>query len=86
MAYTLNRSQQLVEAHKHGYFAQKASLQSGGVELPQHNVDSKGKKPAKKTQKKAESKTAKKTAAASTSAAKKTTAKKTAAKKSTKKS
>lgn len=78
MATTTNRTQQLVEAHKHGRFGQKASLQAAGVELPQHNV---------KTTKKAAKKTAKKSTAKKTSAAKtKTTAKKTAVKATAKKS
>lgn len=75
MTYTVDRSQQLVEAHKHGRLAQKASLQAAGVPMPQHNVNAK-KSAAKKTAKK----TAKKVTA------KKTSAKKSADKKTSKKS
>lgn len=54
-----DRTQQLVEAGKHGRFGQKAALQAANVPLPQHNVKAK-KKAAKKTT--AKKSTAKKTA------------------------
>jgi topoisomerase IA-like protein len=72
MPTSINRTQQLVEAHTRSRFGQKAALQAAGVELPQHNVNVK----AKKAQKKAAKKTS----------SKKSTAKKAAAKKTTKKS
>lgn len=56
MAYTTDRTKQLVEAGKLNRFGQKASLQAAGVQLPQHNVKAKGKKPAKKAAKKSTAK------------------------------
>lgn len=82
MSYTTDRTTQLVEAHKKGRLAQKASLQAAGVPLPQHNPNSKSKKSKKADASKS---AAKKTAAKSTTA-KKSTAKKSAAKKTAKKS
>lgn len=76
MATSMNRTQQLVNAHNHGRFAQKASLQAAGVPLPQHNSGAK-----KLLTKKA---AAKKPAAAkkvTKSTAKKATAKKAVTKK-----
>ena len=73
MATSINRTQLLGEAHKHGYFAQKASLQAANVPTNQHNVGVAAKK--------AEAKTQTKSSAPKETSEPKTTAKKTAAKK-----
>lgn len=38
MAYTVDKTEQLSEAHKRSRFGQKASLQRAGVPTRQHNV------------------------------------------------
>lgn len=63
MSYKTDRTEQLVEAHKRSRFGQIASLQSAGVELPQHNANAGTKKPAKKAAKKTAKKAAKKSTA-----------------------
>lgn len=62
MATRIDRTQQLLEAHKHGRLAQKASLQAANVPTRQHNVDVKTKTKKQTAKKTASKSTAKKTA------------------------
>lgn len=82
MATSINRTQQLAEAHTKSRFGSKASLQAANVPTKQHNVGVEAKKAESKA--KSASSTAKKV---EKSAPKKATAQKSAAKKTaTKKS
>lgn len=85
MSYTIDKTEQLVEAQKRGYSAQARALRAQGVPLRQHQGTGK-KVAAKKTtarrpKEEPTGRTAKKVAAKKTSA-KKSVAKKTTTKKS----
>lgn len=80
MSYTIDKTEQLIEAGRRGYGALKASLQAQGVPFRQHKGGSSRKAPPNA------GRTAAKTSAVKKTAAKKTTTKKSAAKKTAKKS